>query len=151
MDAREAADVVEITQLVNRYGHALDSKRYQLLEQVFTPGARLDYELEGGEPGSYPEMVAVFEEFLTAFSYTQHVFSQPVIDLEGDRAHATCRLVATHVQQRPRWKARNVARGAISRPTAKAPRFSTQAHAWCAQPPAISQAPISASPVHDVE
>jgi len=106
MDAREAADVVEITQVVNRYGHALDGKRYELLEQVFTPGARLDYELEGGAPGSYPEMVPVFEEFLTAFCYTQHLFSQPVIDLEGDGAHATCRLVATHVQQ-PKSGGRN--------------------------------------------
>ena len=99
MDARAAADVVEITQLVNRYGHALDSKRYELLEQVFAPGARMDYEMEGGSPGSYPEMVPVFQEFLTAFAYTQHVFSQPVIELDGDRAQASCRLLATHVQR----------------------------------------------------
>lgn len=99
MSPEDAAAHIEIAQVLQRYGQALDEKRYELLDEVFAPGAALDYEMGGGEPTRYPEMIPVFRDFLAAFFYTQHVFSQPVIDLKGDRAQSTCRLIATHVQR----------------------------------------------------
>jgi hypothetical protein len=99
MSPEDAASHVEIQQVLQRYGQALDEKRYELLDEVFAPGAVLDYEMNGGQPSSHPEMVAEFREFLASFFYTQHLFSLPVIDLKGDRAQSTCRLIATHVQR----------------------------------------------------
>ena len=100
MTPAEAADHAEIAQVLQRYGQALDEKRYELLDQVFVPGATLRYEMEGGAPTTYPEMVAVFREFNAAFWYTQHLFSHPVIELSGDLARTLCRLIAIHVQRR---------------------------------------------------
>ncbi len=106
MTPEQAADHAEIVQVLQRYGQALDEKRYTLLDRVFVPGAALHYEMDGAGPATYPEMVKVFREFIAAFWYTQHVFSQPVIDLDGDRARSICRLIATHVQ-RPHSGGRN--------------------------------------------
>lgn len=107
MTPEQAADHVEISQVLQRYGQALDEKDYALLDRVFEPGARLNYQMGEGAPTTYPEMTKQFREFLAAFSYTQHVFSHPVIELDGDRAEARCRLIATHVQ-RPRAGGRNI-------------------------------------------
>ena len=82
-------DHVEIGQLIARYGKALDDKDYERLGSVFTPDAELRYELEGRETrGSYAEWVGIFREFLAPFSWTSHLFSQPVIELEGDARRA---------------------------------------------------------------
>ncbi len=92
-------DHVEIGQLIARYGKALDDKDYELLGSVFTPAAALRYELEGRETrGSYAEWVGIFREFLAPFSWTSHLFSQPVIELEGDAAGSSCRVIASHLQ-----------------------------------------------------
>ncbi len=107
MTPEEAADHAGIAQTLQRYGQALDEKCYELLDQVFVAGAALRYELDGGQPTTYPEMVKEFREFNAAFWYTQHMTSHPVIELAGDRARSHCRLVATHVQ-RPRGGGRNV-------------------------------------------
>ena len=61
MTPEEAADHAEIAQTLQRYGQALDEKRYELLDQVFVDGAALHYELgDGGGPSRYPEMVKAF-------------------------------------------------------------------------------------------
>ncbi len=99
MTPAEAADHAEIAQLLQRYGQALDEKRYELLDTVFVPGAALRYEMEGGRPSTYPEMLKLFAEFNSAFWYTQHMFSNPVLELDGERARSVCRLFASHVQQ----------------------------------------------------
>ncbi len=99
LSPREISDHIEIAQVVQRYGLALDEKEYELLDSVFTPGADLRYQLgDRTNTGTYPDWVKRFRDFLAPFYWTQHLFSQPVIDLEGDTARSTCRLVARHLQ-----------------------------------------------------
>ncbi len=108
-EGAEVADRLAIQDVLQRYGQALDEKDYALLDGVFAPGARLHYAMDTATDSTYPEMVDSFRRFLEVFWYTQHVFSHPVIDLEGDTARTTCRLIATHVQipldggERPVW------------------------------------------------
>ena len=98
MTPEQAADIAEIAQLHQRYGQALDEKRYELLDEVFLPDARLHYDMSGEAPTSYREMAGQFRSFMVPFLYTQHVFSHPLVELDADRARASCRLIATHVQ-----------------------------------------------------
>lgn len=105
---RATRDRVEIGEVLQRYGLALDEKDFDLLDEVFTPDARLRYAMPsppGGEPppaaeGGLAQWKAIFRGFLAPFYWTQHLVSPPVVELEGDRARSTCRLLASHVQVR---------------------------------------------------
>jgi hypothetical protein len=90
---------VDITQCLQRYGQALDDRAWDVLDRVFMPDARIRYDVDGRAwsvaMGELKESSrALFERFW----WTQHVFSVPLIELSGDSARATCRLIATHVQ-----------------------------------------------------
>ena len=93
--------IVEITQLLQRYFHALDWKDYALLDRVFSSDAELHYDMgtmgEGGK-ADLPTMVRQFEAFNRVFAFTQHIMGQPLIDCDGDRATSTTALRALHVQ-----------------------------------------------------
>ncbi len=99
--AREFGDHVEVQQLVERYGLALDEKNYDLLDSVFTPDALLHYTMEDQETkASYGDWKEIFRQFLLPFYWTSHLFSTPLVDFEGEQARSTCRLIASHVQIR---------------------------------------------------
>ena len=62
MDITEISDRLEIEQLMALYIEAIDSKDWDLLDNVFTADAHLDYESSGGPEGkrrlSYYQAVA---------------------------------------------------------------------------------------------
>ncbi len=95
---REASDCIEITQTLMRYALAIDGKDYDQLGTVFTPDAEIDYAVARGTELRYPEMVEWLREALQIFRVTQHVITNPVIELDGDRARSTTYLTATHEQ-----------------------------------------------------
>ena len=59
MSPEDAAAHVEIQQVLQRYGQALDEKRYELLDEVFAAGAILDYEMNGGQPSTVRKIPVV--------------------------------------------------------------------------------------------
>jgi hypothetical protein len=100
LSQQEISDRLEIAQVIQRYGLALDEKDYQALDRVFHPEAMLHYKMSGREvqaPAS--EWKERFAEFLKPFVWTSHSFSEPVIELEGATATARCRLIAVHLQE----------------------------------------------------
>ena len=101
MTPQEAADTVEIGQVIQRYGKALDTRDYDLLHTVFAPGASLRYEMDDGQmEAPFEKWLAIWPPFLLPFYWTSHTFSAPVVELAGDSATAHCRLTAQHVQIR---------------------------------------------------
>jgi hypothetical protein len=52
----EISDRLEIQDLQVAYSHAIDFKRFDELDDVFTPDAHIDYTVFGGPAGSYPEI-----------------------------------------------------------------------------------------------
>jgi ketosteroid isomerase-like protein len=96
----ETADVVEITQVLYRYARAIDAKDWKALDRVFTPDARIDYAVERGVELRYPELGAWLARAMTIFKLTQHVITNPLVELAGDTARCTSYLVGTHVQIR---------------------------------------------------
>lgn len=107
MRKRAARDRVEIGEVLQRYGMALDEKRFEELDRVFTPDAVLRYAMPAsgeGEPqraeGGLDAWRRLFRGFLAPFFWTQHLVSPPVVELDGDEARSTCRLLASHIQIR---------------------------------------------------
>jgi len=94
------ADVVEIAQLLYRYARAIDAKDWQALEQIFTPDARIHYAVERGAELRFPELAAWLARAMTIFKSTQHVITNPLVDIQGDTARCSSYLTGTHVQVR---------------------------------------------------
>jgi 3-phenylpropionate/cinnamic acid dioxygenase small subunit len=95
-----ADDVVEITQLLYRYARAIDARDWKALEQVFTPDARIHYAVERGAELRFPDLGPWLAKAMTIFKATQHVITNPLVELSGDRARCTSYLTGTHVQER---------------------------------------------------
>lgn len=95
----EISDHLEITQVIQRYGKALDEKKYDLLNKVFTQDAELVY-LLGEQLIKLPfsESDNLFKQFLTRCFWTSHLISNPVIELNGDAAESRSHVTATHIQ-----------------------------------------------------
>ena len=53
---QEISDSIEIQDLLTRYCNAIDSKKYEMLDSVFTQDAIIDYTSAGGIRGTLPEI-----------------------------------------------------------------------------------------------
>ncbi|MDB5394704.1 MAG: nuclear transport factor 2 family protein [Rhodospirillales bacterium] len=89
-------DLQDIQRALALYVVAIDTRELSLFDQCFTPDAQI---ILGGvgemTPTSYKELAA---KGLGALNATQHHLSLPLIDLDGDRAHARCYFMAQHVR-----------------------------------------------------
>ncbi|HKC49707.1 MAG TPA: nuclear transport factor 2 family protein [Myxococcota bacterium] len=92
------ADVSEITQLLYRYARAIDTKDWKALERVFTPDARIHYAVERGAELGFAQLGPWLAGAMRIFKVTQHVITNPLIELSGDTARCTSYLTATHLQ-----------------------------------------------------
>ena len=54
----EISDRLEIQQLLIDYSTAIDQRRFDDLDRVFTPDAYIDYRAMGGIDGRFPEVKA---------------------------------------------------------------------------------------------
>ena len=87
LDAQEVADRVEISWLLTRYCTAIDSKRFDLLDDVFTEDAMIDYSSSAPDVrGTRAEMKQWLSEVLAFFPVTQHLVSNTEFEIDGDRA-----------------------------------------------------------------
>ena len=58
LSLQQISDRLEIQQLFTDYATAIDTKKFDLLDAVFTPDAYIDYRAMGGIDGRYPEIKA---------------------------------------------------------------------------------------------
>jgi len=86
LSLQEISDRLEIQDLVVRYADALDRLDFDLLDQVFTPDAFIDYTALGGTAGNYPEMKAGMPRSFKPFGNFQHLVANHEIRLQGDTA-----------------------------------------------------------------
>ena len=99
----EAADRMEITELLHRYAHAIDNGRLDLLAEVFTPDATLDF----GSVDQYVEGESVvrslgairawFEKALAPFPGVLHFMTNHRIELDGDEATTETLMQVLHM------------------------------------------------------
>lgn len=82
----EVSDRLEIQQLLVDYASAIDQRRFDDLDRVFTPDAYIDYRAMGGIDGEYPQVKAWLAEVLPNFPAYYHLVGNFDIRVAGDTA-----------------------------------------------------------------
>ncbi|MGI5289227.1 nuclear transport factor 2 family protein [Nonomuraea polychroma] len=95
MDAQELADRLEIADLLARYTRAIDSGRWELLDEVFSEDAVIDYTSAGGIKGTREEVKAWLAEVLTHWPGRLHLIGAPVIDFRDGEARVSAPFTDT--------------------------------------------------------
>ena len=92
MNLQQLSDQYEIRQLITRYSNALDARRFEWLDEVFTPDAYIDYRATGGIDGRYPQIRAWLPPAVTAFPHMCHLVGNITasVDADGARARTLC-------------------------------------------------------------
>ncbi|PLK26514.1 nuclear transport factor 2 family protein [Novosphingobium sp. TH158] len=80
-------DHEEIIQHINLYGFAIDTRRWDLFEQIFTEYVNVDF---GGTAKWYglKEWTSVFAAFHENMDSTQHIMANHQVRVLGDHAHS---------------------------------------------------------------
>lgn len=87
---RALRDRIEIEELMHRYARMVDRRRWELMDQVFAPGATIDYKSTGGQAGPYREVLGWLDRALAPWPLNLHFISNLEVELQGDRGHSTC-------------------------------------------------------------
>jgi hypothetical protein len=95
--ARQCGDVHAIEQVLYRYASALDTLDWDLFDGCFAPDAVIEMSVAGRHPSPahYREKA---KAALASLDATHHVFSNPRISVDGNRAHAHCYYQAQHAR-----------------------------------------------------
>lgn len=99
-----AGDWIEIVQLTTRMAWLTDRRDWDSLPQVFAEQVDLDYaSLTGQPPTQLPptDIVTAWRAGLGALDATQHLLSNHLVDVTGERAVATAQFQAVHVLANP--------------------------------------------------
>ncbi|MEM6109193.1 nuclear transport factor 2 family protein [Mycobacterium sp. 050272] len=82
----EISDRLEIQQLMVDYSTAIDQRRFDDLDKVFTEDAYIDYTALGGIEGRYPEVKKWLSEVLPGFPVYAHMLGNFSVQIDGDKA-----------------------------------------------------------------
>ena len=88
MSLDEISDRLEIQDLLATYSHAIDSRDWDALDEVFTEDAVIDYTEMGGSRGNLEETKAFLREAMQLFAGFQHLVATTKLTLAGDTATA---------------------------------------------------------------
>lgn len=83
---QEVSDRVEILDLLARYSSAVDRRAWDEMDDLFAPGAVLDFTATGGIAGGVADHKAFNAKVLTGFVGSQHVMGLPVLTIGTDTA-----------------------------------------------------------------
>ena len=89
---QEISDRIEIQELLVRYSHAVDTRNWEMYENVFTPDAFIDYTCFGGPAGTVTEIRAFLEMAMPKFQSFQHMIANTVLDFV-DADHVKSRTI----------------------------------------------------------
>ena len=82
----EISDRLEIQQLMVDYSTAIDRRRFDDLDRIFTSDAYIDYRATGGVDGRYPEVKAWLADVLPNFPAYSHMLGNFDVRIDVDTA-----------------------------------------------------------------
>ncbi|MFI6292169.1 nuclear transport factor 2 family protein [Nonomuraea sp. NPDC050790] len=88
-------DHLAIADRLATYAYALDSGDWDLLDEVFTPDAVLDYTSAGGIKGPFPEVKAWLADVLPNWPGRLHLIGATRVTLDGDSARVCASFTDT--------------------------------------------------------
>lgn len=86
LSLEEISDRLEIQQLLIDYSTAIDQRRFDDLDAVFTPDAYIDYRVSGGIDGRFADVKAWLKEVLPNFPAYYHMLGNVDVRISGDTA-----------------------------------------------------------------
>ncbi len=86
LSLEEISDRLEIQELLVAYSTAIDTRRFDDLDRVFTPDAYIDYREMGGIDGRFPEVKAWLAKVLPNFPAYAHMLGNFDVRIDGDTA-----------------------------------------------------------------
>lgn len=92
LSVAEISDRLEIQQLLVDYSSAIDQRRFDDLDRVFTPDAYIDYRALAGIDGRYPKIKQWLSQVLGNFPVYAHMYMRT--------CWATSRSVSTAIPRR---------------------------------------------------
>lgn len=95
MDTQEIADRLEITGLLARYTYAIDSGQWDLLDEVFSQDAVIDYTSSGGIRGTLEQVKVWLAEVLAHWPARLHLIGAARIDLQDGQARVSAPFTDT--------------------------------------------------------
>lgn len=93
LSLEEISDRMEIQQLLVDYSTAIDTRRFDDLDAVFTADAYIDYRAMGGVDGRFPEVKAWLAEVLPNFPAYSHMLGNLSITFAADGKTAASRVI----------------------------------------------------------
>lgn len=91
-DLRTLLDRIAIADLLALYSRAIDTKDFELLDEVFTPDGVGDYTASGGIRGTRAEIKEWLVGALGIFTVVQHLVTNVTVEIAGDEASSSCYL-----------------------------------------------------------
>jgi hypothetical protein len=86
LSQQEISDRFEIHQVLIDYSTAIDQRRFDDLDRVFTEDAYIDYREMGGIDGRFPEVKAWLAQVLPNFPAYAHMLGNFDVRIDGDTA-----------------------------------------------------------------
>ena len=88
-------DFNEITRRRYEYAQGIDTRDFALLRSIFTDEVTMDFEDYGGPPVQTlkaDDWVRAVETLISGLDATQHVMTNPIVDVDVDADTAVCRM-----------------------------------------------------------
>jgi ketosteroid isomerase-like protein len=100
-------DVIELNQLVYRYAAAVDACDVAAFIAVFSPDARFRvYQTDAETPSidltGHAQLASIPDTMRKMYRRTAHMMTNPLVDIDGDRATGTVLCTARHLGSDPR-------------------------------------------------
>lgn len=92
------ADRLDITELLGLYCHALDSRQWERLAEVFAPDASCDYGSVGA-PSGVQAITDAIRGTIGDLDATQHLVGSIQVAVHADTATASCHLISQHLRR----------------------------------------------------
>lgn len=92
-------DFNEITRRRYEYALGIDTRDFELLRSIFTDDITMDFEDYNGQPArtmKADDWVAGCRVLFTGLDATQHVMTNPMVEVDGDRARCRMYMKAEH-------------------------------------------------------
>jgi len=93
-------DVIEVIGVINRYALAVDTRRWELFDRVFTPNVEADY----GGGARWSDLESLRGDFAAShanFEATQHITTNHQVLVEGDGSNAISYVQARFIRLAP--------------------------------------------------
>lgn len=98
---RELIDERDIRATLVAYTKMVDQRDWDRMDEIFAPGASLDYRSSGGQSGPYRDTLEWLARALDPWPLNLHLIGNYEIEINGDRARSSCYFLAPMGRNEP--------------------------------------------------